>query len=58
MLAGLKINLSLRVGERRADGFHELATVLAALPLGDSLELEPAAATRVDAPGLPAATGS
>jgi 4-diphosphocytidyl-2-C-methyl-D-erythritol kinase len=57
MLAGLKINLSLRVGERRADGFHELATVLAALPLGDSLELEPAAVTRVDAPGLPAGDG-
>jgi 4-diphosphocytidyl-2-C-methyl-D-erythritol kinase len=57
MLAGLKINLSLRVGERRADGFHELATVLAALPIGDSLELEPAAATRVDAPGLPRGDG-
>jgi 4-diphosphocytidyl-2-C-methyl-D-erythritol kinase len=57
MLAGLKINLSLRVGERRADGFHELATVFAALPIGDSLELEPAAVTRVDAPGLPAGDG-
>lgn len=53
MLAGVKINLSLRVGPRRSDGYHELATVLAALPAGDSLELEPAAATRVDAPGLP-----
>jgi 4-diphosphocytidyl-2-C-methyl-D-erythritol kinase len=52
MLAGVKINLSLRVGARRADGYHELATVLAALPLGDRLELEPAAVTRVEAPGL------
>jgi 4-diphosphocytidyl-2-C-methyl-D-erythritol kinase len=52
VLAGVKINLSLRVGPRRADGYHELATVLAALPLGDSLALEPAAATQVDAPGL------
>ena len=43
MVAGVKINLCLRVGPRRADGYHELATVLAALPLGDSLELEPAA---------------
>ena len=52
MIAGAKINLSLRVGPLRADGYHEVATVLAALALGDSLELEPAAATRVEAPGL------
>jgi 4-diphosphocytidyl-2-C-methyl-D-erythritol kinase len=52
VLAGVKINLSLRVGPRRADGYHELASVLAALPLGDSLELEPAPATHVEAPGL------
>jgi 4-diphosphocytidyl-2-C-methyl-D-erythritol kinase len=52
VLAGVKINLSLRVGPRRADGYHELATVLAALPLGDSLELEPAPATHVEAPRL------
>jgi 4-diphosphocytidyl-2-C-methyl-D-erythritol kinase len=51
--ARLKINLSLRVGRRREDGFHELATVFAALPLGDLVELEPAAATSVEAPGLP-----
>lgn len=52
-LAGVKINLSLRVGPKRMDGYHELATVLAALPLGDELELEPARATSVAAPGLP-----
>ncbi|MDP9257883.1 MAG: 4-(cytidine 5'-diphospho)-2-C-methyl-D-erythritol kinase [Actinomycetota bacterium] len=52
MIAGAKINLSLRVGALRADGYHEVATVLAALALGDSLELEPAAATRVEAPAL------
>jgi 4-diphosphocytidyl-2-C-methyl-D-erythritol kinase len=52
VVAGVKINLSLRVGPRRADGYHELATVLAALPLGDSLELEPAPATQVEAPRL------
>ena len=52
MVAGVKINLSLRVGPRRADGYHELATVLARLPAGDSLELEPAAVTRVEAAGL------
>lgn len=52
MVTGVKINLCLRVGPRRADGYHELATVLAALPLGDSLELEPAPETSVEAPGL------
>jgi 4-diphosphocytidyl-2-C-methyl-D-erythritol kinase len=57
MIAGVKINLCLRVGPKRPDGYHELATVLAALPLGDSLELEPAPATRVDAPGLPGGDG-
>ncbi|HEY3612730.1 MAG TPA: 4-(cytidine 5'-diphospho)-2-C-methyl-D-erythritol kinase [Gaiellales bacterium] len=57
MRAGVKINLSLRVGRRRPDGYHELATVFAALPLGDELELEPAASTSVHAPGLPGGDG-
>ena len=52
VIAGVKINLSLRVGPPRGDGYHELATVLAALSAGDDLELEPAAVTRVEAPGL------
>jgi 4-diphosphocytidyl-2-C-methyl-D-erythritol kinase len=53
VIAGVKLNLSLRVGSRRPDGYHELATVLARLPGGDSLELEPADVTHVEAPGLP-----
>lgn len=53
MLAGVKVNLCLRVGPPRGDGYHDVATVLAALPLGDELALEPAASTRVDAPALP-----
>ncbi len=53
----IKINLSLRVGPRRPDGYHELATVLVALPLGDELNLEPAGATHVDAPGLAGGDG-
>jgi 4-diphosphocytidyl-2-C-methyl-D-erythritol kinase len=52
VIAGAKINLSLRVGALRSDGFHDVATVLAVLALGDDLELEPAAATHVEAPGL------
>ncbi|MEZ5185214.1 MAG: 4-(cytidine 5'-diphospho)-2-C-methyl-D-erythritol kinase [Candidatus Nanopelagicales bacterium] len=36
-----KINLYLGVGPRRADGYHELATVFQALDLTDQLEAEP-----------------
>jgi 4-diphosphocytidyl-2-C-methyl-D-erythritol kinase len=50
--ARAKINLCLRVGPARPDGYHDVATVLAALAVGDVVELEPAAATRVEAPGL------
>jgi 4-diphosphocytidyl-2-C-methyl-D-erythritol kinase len=52
LVTGAKINLCLRVGPLRADGYHDVATVLALLALGDNLELEPAAATAVDAPRL------
>jgi 4-diphosphocytidyl-2-C-methyl-D-erythritol kinase len=52
VVTGIKINLCLRVGPLRDDGYHEVATVLAALAAGDGLELEPAAETRVEAPGL------
>jgi 4-diphosphocytidyl-2-C-methyl-D-erythritol kinase len=53
VVTGAKINLCLRVGPLRPDGYHEVATVLASLALGDVIELEPAAATRVEAPALP-----
>jgi 4-diphosphocytidyl-2-C-methyl-D-erythritol kinase len=36
-----KINLSLRVGPRRADGYHELATVFHAVSLYDEIEAAP-----------------
>jgi 4-diphosphocytidyl-2-C-methyl-D-erythritol kinase len=52
VVTGAKINLCLRVGPLRPDGYHDVATVLAALALGDNVELEPAAVTRVDAPRL------
>ena len=51
--APAKLNVFLHITGRRADGYHELATVLAALAGGDSLELEPAPATRVQASLLP-----
>jgi len=53
LLAPAKVNLLLRVGPRRSDGFHELVTVFAALDVGDTIELAPAPATTVEAPGVP-----
>ena len=37
-----KLNLTLVVGARREDGFHEIATVMQQIDLADRLELEPA----------------
>lgn len=45
--AHAKINLALVVGGRRADGKHEVATVLQQLALHDEVELEPAPALEV-----------
>ncbi len=52
-LAPAKVNLLLRVGPRRRDGYHELASLIVALDVGDVVELEAAARTTVEAPGLP-----
>lgn len=43
-----KINLALVVGERRADGLHQLATVLQRIDIRDELELEEAAELGVE----------
>jgi 4-diphosphocytidyl-2-C-methyl-D-erythritol kinase len=40
LLAHAKVNLVLRVGARRADGFHELDSLVAPISLADELELE------------------
>lgn len=45
--AHAKINLSLRILGRRADGFHELETLMAPLLLADSLEVAHAKGTSV-----------
>jgi 4-diphosphocytidyl-2-C-methyl-D-erythritol kinase len=47
-VAAAKINLALVVGPRRADGLHEVATVLQRVDLCDRVELEPASALAVD----------
>jgi 4-diphosphocytidyl-2-C-methyl-D-erythritol kinase len=51
-LAPAKVNLVLRVGPTRPDGYHELASLIVALDTGDEIELEPAASTTVEAPAL------
>ncbi len=50
-----KINLFLAVTGQRADGFHDLVSVVAPLDFGDTLEVEPAPATSLgcDDPEVP-----
>jgi 4-diphosphocytidyl-2-C-methyl-D-erythritol kinase len=56
MLAPAKVNLLLGVGPTRADGYHDVETVLAALDLADEVTLERASGlslTRDPDPGFP-----
>lgn len=50
-----KINLSLKVLDRRPDGYHELRTVFQTVSLADTLEIEfaPAPRTRIEVCGAP-----
>ena len=48
-----KVNLVLRVGARRPDGYHELVTLIGRIDLADVLLVGPAERTHVDCPGLP-----
>ena len=50
--APAKINLLLRVGPRRADGYHEVVSLMARVDLADTLTVARAARTVVDCPGL------
>ena len=45
--ASAKVNLALVVGPQRADGYHEIATVLQRIDLADRIEVEPADEVRV-----------
>ena len=61
VFAAAKVNLGLKVLGRRADGFHELDSVVALLGLGDEVTIEKASATTlgivgdgVDVAALPA----
>ena len=53
--AAAKVNLTLEVLGRRADGYHEIATVMQTVDLADRLMLEEAEGLELcaDAPGLP-----
>ena len=58
VFAPAKLNLSLAVTGRRADGFHDLVSLVAPLDLGDALRLEPDPGASGDtlactAPGVP-----
>jgi 4-diphosphocytidyl-2-C-methyl-D-erythritol kinase len=61
--ARAKVNLDLRVLGRRADGYHELESLVAFARLGDALSLDPAAPLSLSiagpgAAGLPADDGN
>lgn len=53
--AAAKVNLALEILSKRADGYHEIATVMQAVDLSDRLVLEDAQgiAVRTEAPGVP-----
>lgn len=55
--AQAKINLTLRVLGRRADGYHDLESLVVFADVADTLELEPATDTSLDVTG-PYATAS
>ena len=56
LYAAAKVNLALEVLSRRADGYHEIATVLQAVDLSDRLVLEDAESLelKVNVPDIPA----
>jgi 4-diphosphocytidyl-2-C-methyl-D-erythritol kinase len=58
--AAAKVNLALEVLGKRADGYHELATVMQTVDLSDRLVLEDADGleVRVTAPGVPTDEGN
>lgn len=49
--AHAKINLTLRVRGRRADGYHELESLVAFADFGDTLSLEPGGETSLETDG-------
>lgn len=56
LYAAAKVNLALEILSRRADGYHEIATVMQAVDLSDRLVLEDAESLelKVNVPDIPA----
>ena len=48
MRTNAKVNLFLRVLGLRADGYHEIETILHGIKLSDDIEIQPAATGRID----------
>jgi 4-diphosphocytidyl-2-C-methyl-D-erythritol kinase len=55
--APAKINRELRVGARRADGFHEIRSRFCTIDLADRLEVEDAESLEVSCYGIPVPVG-
>ena len=55
--APAKINRELRVGGRRADGFHEIRSRFCTIDLADRLEVEDAGGLEISCSGLPVPGG-
>lgn len=53
--APAKINLTLRIGRKRADGYHELASLVAFADAGDDVRLAPGGAATLSVTGETAA---
>jgi len=51
VFASAKINLFLHVGARRADGYHELESLVVFADVGDELRIEPANGLRLEIDG-------
>ena len=56
-VAPAKVNLTLEVGGKRPDGYHDLASILQTLALADEVSLSPAVETSIEVTG-PFAAGA
>src|SRR2546423_305244 len=50
-MAPAKLNLTLEVLGRRPDGYHEIASVMQTIDLGDRIRLEPADSLEIEVSG-------